>query len=455
LASPGRAGSNRSILSGDGSPTCRRLDGLPLALELAAAWMRLLTPQQMLDRLDERMSRPGALADLPDRQQTITATLEWSYDLLTGSARQLLTRLSVFAAPFTIEAAEAVSGTDLVDATQSLATLVDHSMISPAVRPDSERAFGLLDVIRRFARQRLADPDETLSRLADYLLDVLKQAGTEHGSQAAARRRLDSEQPNLQVIVRWAVERQRPAGELLRRIGGVWVWLLVRGNLRRSSELRQQIDSWPAAELGSEADRLARDWLIAQGLLEDGRYGPASTLLDEMLPVAARLETPSCRGLAVMMRAMSRPYAEGSTTRAEFSDALAAAREGGDPYIPGYVLSHFGLFLSVDGDAARARTLHEETLRIARSLDDDNQRAEAHYDLAMDALSAGRGPRHRADALAGGGRSRGAGGRAGPRVAGRRGVRRAAGGGPSPEHRGRAGPGAASRRRRGGAAARH
>ena len=89
---------------------CRRLDGLPLALELAATWMRLLTPEQMLERLDERMERPAGLADLPDRQQTLTATLQWSYELLPQSAQQLLVRLSVFAAPFTAEAAEAVCG---------------------------------------------------------------------------------------------------------------------------------------------------------------------------------------------------------------------------------------------------------------------------------------------------------------------------------------------------------
>jgi predicted ATPase len=368
---------------------CRRLDGLPLALELAAAWMRLLTPEQMLERLDERMARRGALTDLPDRQQTMTATLEWSYDLLPESARQLLARLSVFAAPFTIEAAEAVSGTDRVDATESLATLVDQSMVSPAVRPDGERAFRLLDVIRRFARQRLAEPDETLGRLADYLLGVLAVAGAQHGSQAGARRRLDSEQPNLQAIMRWMADRQRPAGELFRRLAGVWVWLLVRGTLRRSSELRQQIDAWPAAGLGGEADRLARNWLIAQGLMEDGRYGQAGTLLDEVLPAASRLEKPSRWGLALMLRAMSRPYAESSTARAEFEEALATARRADDPFVLGYGLSHFGMFLSIDDDAARARVLHEEMLRSARSLGDDNQRAEAHYDLAMDALSAG------------------------------------------------------------------
>ena len=132
---------------------CRRLDGLPLAIELAAAWMRLLTPEQLLDRLDEQMERPGVLADLPGRQQTLTATLEWSYSLLPEPARQLLARLSVFAAPFTAEAVQAVCGWDGLDATEGLGTLLDYSMVSPAGRPDGQRAFRLLEVIRRLRRQ--------------------------------------------------------------------------------------------------------------------------------------------------------------------------------------------------------------------------------------------------------------------------------------------------------------
>jgi predicted ATPase len=90
-------------LTGENAPVlaelCRRLGGLPLALELAAGWMRLLTPEQMLTQLYRRLEQPGALVDLPDRQQTLTNTISWSYNLLSDSAQQLLAQLSVFAAP--------------------------------------------------------------------------------------------------------------------------------------------------------------------------------------------------------------------------------------------------------------------------------------------------------------------------------------------------------------------
>jgi predicted ATPase len=368
---------------------CRRLDGLPLALELAAAWMRLLTPEQMLARLYDRLDRPGALADLPGRQQTLTDTIEWSYDLLPESAQQLLARLSVFAAPFTADGAEAVCGHDGTDAVADLSTLVDHSMVSPAERPDRQRAFRLLDTIRRFAAARLQDADETLGRLERYLLDVLNAASATQGSQDRDICRLDSEQLNLQVVLGWLGREGGPSGPLLRAIGDVWVWLLVRGHYRRTSELWQQIESLPAAGLRTASDRMARSHLTASRLVNDGSFAEAVTLIDEILPDARRLEKPSRTAFMLMGRGIARPYTAHSPARADFEEGLAVARESGDPLTVGYVLAHYGAFLCVDGDTDRARALHEEMLQIARSAGDQNLRAEAHYDLAVDALSAG------------------------------------------------------------------
>ena len=262
-------------------------------------------------------------------------------------------------------------------------------MVSPAGRPDGQRAFRLLEVIRRFAGRRLESRDDVLIHLETHLLDVLQAAGLLHGSQDWARRRLDSEYPNLLVVLGWTAGRHRTAGPLLRRIGDVWVWLLVRGHLRQTSALRQRIESAPAQDLPSESDRLARTWLIVQGLVNDGRYAEAVAQLEEILPRARQLEEPPRWALMLMVRALSRPYAADSPARAEFDEALAVIRSGDYPVVLGYVLSHFGLYLCAIGDLTRAQALHEEMLHNARSLDDDNQRAEAHYDLAMDALSAG------------------------------------------------------------------
>jgi predicted ATPase len=372
------------------SELCRRLDGIPLALELAAAWMRVLTPEQMLVGLYDRIERPGALADLPDRQQTLTATLTWSYDLLPESAQQLLTRLSVFAAPFTLDGAEDVGRGEGSDALGALSTLLDHSMVSHAQRPDGQPAFRLLDPVRRFAAGSLVALDETMDGLAQHLVGVLAPASAQHGSPAWAMRRLDSEEPNVQAVLRWSADRLSPAVRLIECVGNAWVWMLVRGLLRSGSELRQHVEAVPLEQLTDERDRLARQWMLVQGLMVDGRYDDAGQLLDSVMPALRRLASPSRRALVLNARAISRSYSPGSPARAELEEALGTARDSGDPIVLGYVLSHYGLFLCADGDVEHADVVHTEMLALTNSLDDDNQRAEAHYDLAVDALTSGR-----------------------------------------------------------------
>jgi hypothetical protein len=165
------------------------------------------------------------VADLPGRQQTLTSTIQWSYDLLPAPDQQMLARLSVFAAPFTA-AAEAVGSQEDRDAVQDLATLLDNSMVSPADRPDGERAFRLLGPIRRFAAAQLADPGPTLGRLERYLLGVLDDASPHYGSQDQDMHRLGSEQPNLRAVLAWIADGRRPPDQLVRALGDVWVWLL-------------------------------------------------------------------------------------------------------------------------------------------------------------------------------------------------------------------------------------
>jgi predicted ATPase len=368
---------------------CRRLDGLPLALELAASWMRLLTPEQVLERLDQRMDRPGGgLSDLPGRQRTLRATLDWSYELLPESARQTLARLSVFAAPFTAEAAEALCQRDGGDAAEDLATLLDHSMITPAERADGQPAFRLLEMIRDFAAERLDDPGEVLGRLERHMLGVLAAASPELGSQEGARRLLDSEQPNLAVALRW-VAQQPVADQILRRLGDVWVWSLVRGNLRRSSRLRQQVDAWPTAALRSERDQMARYFLVMIGTNGDGQWAELGALLDRILPDARRIEEPSRWSMMLVCRALARPYAPDSPAGAELAEAVAVTRALERPLLSGYAESHYGNYLCAHGDPDAAREMHEACLRTADARGDDNLRAEALYFLAMDNLAVG------------------------------------------------------------------
>jgi hypothetical protein len=136
-------------------------------------------------------------------------------------------------------------------------------MVSPAGRADGQRAFRLLDPIRRFAAAQLTDPSETLSHLERYLLGVLDAASPRYGSQDRDMRRLDSEQPNLQAVLTWITDGRRPPGQLPRALGDVWVWLLVRGHLRQSATLWQQIVSLLVQD--PPGDRMARAFLLAGG----------------------------------------------------------------------------------------------------------------------------------------------------------------------------------------------
>src|SRR6202042_1051750 len=169
---------------------CRRLDGLPLAIELAAARVRLLPPQALLARLDDRMGLlTGGARDLPERQRTLRSTLDWSFDLLSGGEQALFARLGVFAGTFDLPSAEAVGATaaDPADpgraghVMDTLGSLVDSSLVQPQVR-DGEPRLGLLETIREYALERLrdgADWREAHDSHAAYFRALAEPAPTE------------------------------------------------------------------------------------------------------------------------------------------------------------------------------------------------------------------------------------------------------------------------------------
>ena len=189
---------------------CRRLDGVPLALELAAAHARLLDPTTLLQRLDQAVAA-GRSRELPPRQRTMQATLDWSHALLTRDEQVLLRRLSVFAGGFTLPVAEAVlervSGDDL-DVFAALAGLVDQSLV---VTGDADGRYRLLEPIRQYAAARLADADETTmlaaahaERIADLGAEAL--GGLRGRDQRRWLDRLDREHGNLRAALAWWIE---------------------------------------------------------------------------------------------------------------------------------------------------------------------------------------------------------------------------------------------------------
>ena len=203
---------------------CRRLDGLPLAIELAAARVRLLPPRALLARLDDRMSLlTGGARDLPERQRTLRNTLDWSFELLSPAEQALFSRLAVFPGTFDLEAAEAVGGADgSAPASQdqaagildTLSSLVDASLVRQADRAGQVR-FSLLGTIRDYAAERLHERgqwQEAHDRHAAHFLALGEsaRAGLEGPGQVAWLDRLEVEHDNLGAAMSWFLDQDQP-----------------------------------------------------------------------------------------------------------------------------------------------------------------------------------------------------------------------------------------------------
>ena len=353
---------------------CRRLDDMPLAVELAAARTRVLTPAQILDRLGQRLDLLKGGRDADPRQQTLRATIEWSHDLLTEDEQQLFARLAVFAGGCTLDAAEAVCDADL-DVLQSL---VEKSLL----RHTGDR-FWMLETIREFAAERLAGQLEAgriFERHAQWCLRLVTSAlGELRGATAAEwLARLNAELENLRSAIGWARDHdERLEVEL---VGAAWYFLYVRTLLRealdylvhaletaRSTSLDQAELLYGAGSVAFQMGDYAASQQWYEQLLEFGRARGDARLIAKSLAILANVAfTGNDR----------------ERSRALYLDAADAARECGDVLALSIVASGLGEIALETGDAAAARTHHQYELELAREL--SNPRAEA---IAFAALS--------------------------------------------------------------------
>jgi predicted ATPase/DNA-binding XRE family transcriptional regulator len=278
---------------------CWRLAGLPLALELAAAKVRFLSPPDLLVRLDRVLSASGA-RDLPPRQRTMRATLDWSYGLLSEEEKVLFRRLSVFARGFTLEAAEAVGAneeTDAEDVVELLGNLVEQSLIVAKPGEDGgEVRYVMLEPVRQYGFERLEHSDEAeeaRQHHAVYYLTLAEQAEPEFkGSrQVVWLNRLEEEHGNLRAALSWALERRET--ELgLQLVGALGEFWYRRGHL---SEGRRWLQAALAKgvetqEASARARALTRATTIAWG---QGDFERAIALGEESLTLARDAGDPS------------------------------------------------------------------------------------------------------------------------------------------------------------------
>ncbi len=236
-----------------------RLGGLPLALELAAARVRMLQPRLILERLARSLDLGGGARDLPERQRTLRGAIGWSYELLSPPEQRLFWRLGVFTSGWTLESAFAVADPEMdcgIDVVEGIESLTDKSLVrlEPSTGADSEAEagprFGMHPLLREFARERLDGSGErglVEERFVAECVRLAEAAGATmraSGGQAAMAV-LDPEEPNLRAAAEWSLAHDAPTHGL-QIIGATWPWLEARGRLREASAMVRQLLDHPA-----------------------------------------------------------------------------------------------------------------------------------------------------------------------------------------------------------------
>jgi predicted ATPase/DNA-binding CsgD family transcriptional regulator len=372
---------------------CVRLDGLPLAIELAAARVKLLPPQALLTRLGHRLQvLTSGARDAPVRQQTLRNTLAWSYDLLDDEEQQLFRRLSVFAGGCTLEAVEGLYtalGELPAAVLDGVASLLDKSLLRQVEQEGEEPRLLMLATIREYGLEALAasgEMESTRRAHAAYYLGMAEQAELELGGpqQAAWLNRLEREHDNLRAALQWSLE-QAEGDEDMESKRGIEVALRLGGALRRFwivhghlSEGRSFLERAVAASEGSEASVRAKALVVAANLaFYQSDYERAEAFSKESLALYRLLE--DLPGVALSLSLLgSVAWTKGNMVAARTltEEALAVARQVDDMERAAYSFFILGLVSSSQGEYARAHALFEEGLAIHRALGD--KRGIAH-----------------------------------------------------------------------------
>ncbi|MCW5848513.1 MAG: tetratricopeptide repeat protein [Anaerolineae bacterium] len=378
---------------------CHRLDGLPLAIELAAARARVLTPEAMLPRLQRRLAfLTSGPADLPARQQTLRATIDWSFSLLTAGEQALFTRLAVFHGGFTLEAAEALCGDDdggrrteeensrpssvlhLPSVLDGVESLVAQSLVRRALRGSAEAEaaslpFTMLETIREYALDRFAASPEAgmvRQRHAQYYLGLVEEAEPQlmGAGLTAWLGRLGAEWENIRAAVGWLRDSAQPEA-LLRLVGALRRFCELQG---RSSEALAWLEEGlnqggeVAAAVRAKALHVASNLAQNMGDLDGAvRLGEAS--------LALRRELGDQQGMARTLNNLAvTAWSQGNFSQARelHAASLAIKRALNDRLGMAYSLNNLGLIATDQDDYPTARALLEESLTLRRELGDQH-----------------------------------------------------------------------------------
>jgi len=375
---------------------CARLDGIPLAIELAAARVKILRVEQIAERLDDcfRLLTGGSRTALP-RQQTLRALIDWSYDLLPEPERAVLRRLSVFSGGWTLEAAEQVCADDNVDGYEvldRLAQLVNKSLLVVDAEDGAETRYHMLETIRQYAREKLsAEEGESLrarDRHLDFFLALAERAEPELAGPRIAEwlRLLDAELDNLRAALEWSLNRNAQAG--LRMGGALMDYWHAHNGLHEGMDWLSQILHQPGAapRNGLRARALTALAALHEAQIESVKAEP---LAREGLEIYRELGDQ--RGIAFALLTLGTAlcgHDDYLAGRPLVFESLALYRNLGDKAGIAQVLNMLGNFID-EQDPGRARGYLEESLALARELGDTAGVADRLGNLGRAAYRAG------------------------------------------------------------------
>jgi len=373
---------------------CARLDGLPLAIELAAARSRLFDPVSILRRLDRRLPLLSVgPRDRTPRQQSLRGAIDWSHDLLNDVEKALYRRMSVFVGGCTLEAIEAVAwgvgrnrpggyqGPDPAFPAEEVESLANKSLVQR--QATGEMLFSMLETLREYASERLVESGEeadTRRKHAEYFLALAEEAepllrGTE---QKLWLDRLDREHDNLRAAMGWAFEKGQ--AEVAQRIAGaIWRFWSIRGYFTEGRAwMARVLETWP-----QYTSWRVKAGLGAGGLAQSqGDYATARSYLKESLEGARQLGDKLRAAMALNNIAIiDRQQGNSEAARSALLEAVEVQQELGDWWSLAAGYTNLGLVVSDMGDYAEARVFHERSLALFRDIGDKRNSAFALVNL--------------------------------------------------------------------------
>jgi len=356
---------------------CARLDGLPLAIELAATRVKLLPPPALLVRLQQRLSvLTGGARDVPARQQTLRNTLDWSYNLLDAGEQQLFTRLAVFAGGGTLEAIDVVcnpTGEVGLDTLGGVASLLDKSLLRQEEGPDGEPRFVMLETIHEYAREKLEASGEARQlwhRYTDYFVTLIEWAEPElkGPGQVAWCERLEADHDNLRTALQMCLEHGH-VDQAARLGAALWRFWVLHGHYSEGSR-------WLEAMLTHQdtlQELLRVRVLLGLATLKgfQGDYEAALPLNQATVAAARAIDDHSILALALSSYGwLLLSYGDHSEASGVAEEAAALARQQGDTWMTALALGNLGRIARARGDIKKAVSLHEECLQLWRQQGD-------------------------------------------------------------------------------------